>query len=54
MHSASTTFNVCTASNYFLWRDSENDLYAGLGLALSVDLSSLNALSAFQLIYEKH
>ena len=32
--------------------DSENDLQAGLGLGLSVDLYSLNALSAFQLISE--
>ena len=55
MHSSSTTFRIlglfhCTASN--LWRDSENDLWAGLELGLSVDFYSLNALSAFQFISE--
>ena len=52
MHSSST-FHVLAFSMYgfefiFLCRDSENDLYAGLGLRLSVDLYSLNALSAHQ------
>ena len=45
-------FSMVQLRIYFLWHDSENLLWACLGLGLSVNLYSLNALSAFQLIPE--